>query len=83
MRKKSAPLRKQVERLEKNIHQWQEQLAQVEVLLSDSDIYQAQRKAELSTQLKLQASLKENIEENEMLWLELAEQIEDIMSSID
>jgi len=81
LRKKSGPLRKESDKLEKKITQWQNELEQVEALLSDSDIYQAERKKELTTQLKLQASLKENIEENEMLWLEIAEKIEEIMSS--
>ena len=81
LRKKSAPLRKESEKLEKKIHQWQAELEQVETILSDSDIYQNERKNELTTQLKLQASLKDSIEESEMLWLELAEEIETIMSS--
>ncbi|RHW77948.1 ATP-binding cassette domain-containing protein [Colwellia sp. RSH04] len=81
LRKKAAPLKKQSDKLEKAIHQYQEQLQQVESILSDSDIYQTERKAELTDKLKEQASLKENIEENEMLWLELAEQIEEIMSA--
>lgn len=82
LRKKSAPLRKKSDKLEQEIQQWQTELAQVEALLSDSDIYQAERKNELTIQLKLQASLKDNIEEHEMLWLELTEQIEEIMTSI-
>lgn len=82
LRKKSAPFRKKSDKLEQEIQQWQTELAQVEALLSDSDIYQAERKNELTTKLKLQASLKDNIEEHEMLWLELAEQIEEIMTSI-
>jgi ATP-binding cassette subfamily F protein 3 len=81
LRKKSGPLRKEADKLEKKIQQWQAELAQVEALLSDSDLYQAERKNELTTQLKLQASLKDKVEENEMLWLELAEQIEEIMAS--
>jgi len=81
LRKKSAPLRKESEKTEKRIHQWQTELEQVEALLSDSDIYQAERKNELTTQLKLQASLKDSIEESEMHWLEIAEQIEEIMAS--
>ena len=81
LRKKSAPLRKESEKLEKKINQWQIELQKVEALLSDSDIYQAERKSELTIQLKLQASLKDNIEESEMLWLEVAEKIEEIMSS--
>jgi len=81
LRKKAAPLKKQSDKLEKDIHQWQEQLQKVEAILSESDIYQAERKAELTDKLKEQASLKEKIEENEMIWLELAEQIEEIMSA--
>jgi len=83
LRKVSAPLRKEADQLEKRIQQWQQELSEVEASLSDSDIYQAERKTELTKQLKRQASLKSNIEENEMLWLELAEKIEDIMSIID
>ena len=80
LRKKSAPLRKESEKIEKKIHQWQAELVQVDALLSDSDIYQAERKNELTTQLKLQASLKDKIEESEMLWLEIAQQIEEIIA---
>ena len=79
LRKKSAPLRKEADKLEKKIHQWQEELSKVDALLSDSDIYQAERKVELTGLLKTQANLKNDIEENEMLWLELAEQIEEMM----
>jgi ATP-binding cassette subfamily F protein 3 len=81
LRKKSAPLRKEADKLEKKINQWQAELTQVEALLSDSDIYQAERKSELTIQLKLQANLKGKVEENEMLWLELAEEIENIQAS--
>ncbi len=83
LRKKSAPLRKKADQLEKKINQWQTELANVEALLSDSDIYQSDRKNDLTEQLKLQGSLKDKLEENEMLWLELAEQIEDIMASLN
>ncbi len=81
LRKKSAPLRKQADKLEKKLHLWQEELSKAEALLSDSDIYQDERKAELTELLKNQASLKSNIEDNELDWLELAEQIEEIMSA--
>ena len=83
LRKKSAPLRKEADKLEKKVHLWQEELTKVEALLSDSDIYQAERKTELTDLLKKQANLKNDIEENEMLWLELAEQIEEMMSVND
>jgi len=81
LRKKSAPLRKEADKLEKKVHQWQEELTKVEAFLSDSDIYQAEHKTELTNLLKKQAKLTSDIEENEMLWLELAEQIEEMMST--
>ncbi len=80
LRQKAAPLKKQADKLEKSIQAWQAELAQVEEILSDSEIYQSEHKAKLTEQLKRQAELKENIEENEMLWLELAEEIEQIMT---
>lgn len=80
LRQKAAPLKKQADKLEKSIQAWQAELAKVEEILSDSEIYQSEHKAKLTEQLKRQAELKENIEENEMLWLELAEEIEQIMT---
>jgi ATP-binding cassette subfamily F protein 3 len=80
LRKKTAPLRKKVEHLEKHIQQWQETLSLVEKQLSDSDIYLSERKSELTDLLKQQAKLKTDIEDNEMEWLALAEEIEEMMS---
>jgi len=79
LRKKTAPLRKEADKLEKKIAQWQIELTRVDELLSDSDIYQSDRKTELTEQLKKQGSLKDKLEEYEMLWLELAEQIEEMI----
>ncbi|MBU2869148.1 ATP-binding cassette domain-containing protein [Colwellia sp. E2M01] len=80
LRKKAAPLRKEADKLEKKITQWQTEMTAIETLLSDTDLYQAERKTELTDLLKKQADLKNNLEENEMVWLELAEEIEEIMS---
>ena len=80
LRKKTAPLRKKVDKLEKHIHQWQVALSEIEKQLSDSDIYLSERKSELTDLLKQQAKLKTDIEDNEMEWLALAEEIEEMMS---
>jgi len=80
LRKKTSPLRKQAEKFEKKVHQAQTELDKVEVILADSEIYQSQFKIKLTEYLKTQAKLKGEIEENEMHWLELEEQIEEIMS---
>ena len=80
LRKKAAPLRKQADKFEKEIQNWQTELASVEEILGDSDIYQAEHKVRLTELLKQQATLKTQIEENEMQWFDIEEQIEEIMS---
>ncbi len=80
LRKKTAPLRKKVSKLEQHIQQWQLALSEIEKQLSDSDIYLSERKSELTDLLKQQAKLKTDIEDNEMEWLTLSEEIEEMMS---
>ena len=80
LRKQTAPLRKQAQKLEQQIHAWQNELSRIEATLSDNDIYQAEHKHKLTGLLKQQASLKNNIEETEMHWLDIEEQIENIMT---
>lgn len=83
LRKQTAPLRKKAQKHEQQIHTWQTELVEVEQTLSDSDIYQAERKKQLTELLKRQAKLKSDIEEVEVHWLEIEEQIETIMSGAD
>ncbi|GLX78930.1 ABC transporter ATP-binding protein [Thalassotalea insulae] len=80
LRKKAAPLKKQAQQYERKVTQWQQELDQVEQVLADTEIYQEQHKSRLSELLKQQAKLKQKISENETHWLELEEQIEEIMS---
>ena len=80
LRKKASPLRKQADKFEKLVQKGQDELSTVEAQLADSDIYQAEHKVQLTTLLKQQAKLKQDIEEHEMQWLDLEEQIEAIMS---
>jgi len=80
LRKVTAPLRKKAQQYENKVHQWQQELAEVEVILGDSDIYQSEHKVRLTELLKQQAKLRQYIEENEMHWLELEEQIEEMMN---
>jgi len=80
LRKLAAPLKKQAQQFENKIHQWQQALDEVEATLGNSDIYQAENKSRLSELMKQQGKLKQDIEENEIHWLELEEKIEEIMS---
>ncbi|SEL56856.1 ATP-binding cassette, subfamily F, member 3 [Colwellia chukchiensis] len=80
LRKKASPLRKQADKFEKLVQQCQDELTDVEAKLADSDIYQAEHKTKLTELLKRQAKLKQDLEVNEIQWLDLEEQIEAIMS---
>lgn len=80
LRKKAAPLKKQADKYEKKVNQYQTELNEIESVLADPDIYQAEHKARLSELIKKQANLKSEVEKNEMLWLDLEEQIEAVMS---
>ncbi|MGB1262119.1 MAG: ATP-binding cassette domain-containing protein [Cognaticolwellia sp.] len=80
LRKKASPLRKQADKFEKLVQKGQNELSEVEAKLADSDIYQAENKAELTVLLKRQVILKQDLDEHEMQWLDLEEQIEEIMS---
>lgn len=80
LRKKAAPLKKQADKYEKKVNQYQTELNEIESVLANPDIYQAEHKARLSELIKKQANLKSEVEKNEMLWLDLEEQIEAVMS---
>ncbi len=80
LRKKASPLRKQADKFEKLVQSHQDELTEVEAKLADSDIYQAEHKAKLTDLLKRQAKIKQDLEAHEMQWLDLEEQIEEIMS---
>ncbi|ARD44746.1 ATP-binding cassette domain-containing protein [Colwellia sp. PAMC 21821] len=80
LRKKASPLRKQADKFEKLVQQNQDELTDVEANLADTEVYQAEHKAKLTELLKRQAQLTQALEANEMQWLDLEEQIEEIMS---
>jgi ATP-binding cassette subfamily F protein 3 len=80
LRKKASPLKKQADKFEKLVQKDQKELSKIEAALADSEIYQAEHKSRLTELIKLQAKLKQDIEEHEMQWLDLEEQIEEIMS---
>jgi ATP-binding cassette subfamily F protein 3 len=80
LRKKASPLRKQADKFEKLVQKNQDELTEVEAKLADSDIYQAEHKAKLTELLKCQAKLTQDLAANEIQWLDLEEQIEEIMS---
>ena len=54
----------------------QSELANIEETMGDSGLYDASRKDELNTLIQQQAKLKTELEEIEMEWMDLTEQLE-------
>ncbi|MCY0964952.1 ATP-binding cassette domain-containing protein [Parathalassolituus penaei] len=75
-RQRLAPLRKQLEKAEKRMEKLQSQLATVEEQLGDTALYDAARKADLQKLLTEQAKLKGELEEVEMEWMSISEELE-------
>ncbi|MFC3681939.1 ATP-binding cassette domain-containing protein [Bacterioplanoides pacificum] len=76
-RQRLAPLRKKQQTAEKQMEKLQTQLAGIEEKMSDTDLYSDARKDELQQLLTQQGDLKSQLEEIEMEWMELTEQLEE------
>ena len=76
MRTQTQPLRKKIAQYEQQMEKLSTTLATVEARLSESELYDQSRKAELTECLQLQAKLKGEQEEVEMSWLDAQEQLE-------
>lgn len=75
-RKLTAPIRKKIATLEAKLDEYSSQLQQHEHLLSDPTLYQAENKDKLTELLREQSSAKTSLEEVEIEWMELQEQLE-------
>lgn len=77
LRELLRPLKKQVDKLEKQTEQLGVQLAAIETALADAELYtDSQRKDELQQLLKDQGRLEQELEALEMQWLESSEELE-------
>jgi ATP-binding cassette subfamily F protein 3 len=70
------PLVKEVERLEKQMGQWQADKAALDARLADSDLYAHDNRDELARLLKEQADLARKIESAEERWLAVQAELE-------
>jgi len=82
-RKQTAPLRKSLQKLENKIDSLSETLAEAEQQLSDTSLYQDENKAKLNQVLALQASSKSELEEVEMEWMDIQEQLEQMQLDLE
>jgi ATP-binding cassette subfamily F protein 3 len=75
-RKRLAPLRKELNKLESRMEKLQGLLEKCEEQLADTSLYEADRKADLQNLLQQQGDAKSELEEVEMEWMELSEEME-------
>ncbi|MGG2142763.1 ABC transporter ATP-binding protein [Symbiopectobacterium sp. RP] len=80
LRTQTQPLRKKITQYEQQMEKLSDALAKVEARLSDSELYDQSRKAELTECLQQQAKLKSEQEEAEMAWLDAQEQLEQMLN---
>ncbi|PST93062.1 ABC transporter ATP-binding protein [Photobacterium sp. NCIMB 13483] len=82
-RKQTAPIRKEITKLEKQMDKLNAIITAAETALSDSTIYEPENKAQMNEQLKLQGDAKSDLEDIEVAWMELQEQLEEMESQLN
>ena len=75
-RKLLSPLKKKLTKTEADMTSHQEQLALLEEVLADSALYQSENKAKLKDVLDQQTGYKQALDNAELIWFELSEEIE-------
>ncbi|HDS1212412.1 ABC transporter ATP-binding protein [Shewanella algae] len=78
LRQKLSPLKKRQAKLEAEQSQATDRLAELENLLADTSLYEAEQKSRLTEILAERTQLSQALEESEMNWLELQEEIDTI-----
>ncbi|MGO2418793.1 MAG: ABC transporter ATP-binding protein [Vibrio casei] len=78
LRKQTAPIRKKLTQLEAKMDTLGTELADAEQQLSDVSLYQDENKAKLTEVLAIQASRKSQLEDVEMEWMALQEELESL-----
>jgi ATP-binding cassette subfamily F protein 3 len=76
LRQRVSPLKKQQIKLETQQQKINKRLAELEIELADGDLYEAENKAKMTKVLNERTTLTQTMDESEMDWLEIQEQIE-------
>lgn len=80
-RKRLAPLKNTVDKLEKQMSKAQAELGEIEAQLADTDLYASARKDDLKALLARQAACRQQIDQLEEQWLEASEELENHSAS--
>lgn len=78
-RQQAAPLKKKLTQLENTLEKLTQQLEKLEERLASPEIYEAENKAKLTDTLAKQVETKKQLEQVEGEWLEIQEQLEEIL----
>jgi ATP-binding cassette subfamily F protein 3 len=76
LRQKVSPLKKQQIKLETQQQKINNRLAELEIELADGSLYEAENKAKMTHVLNERTALTQTMDESEMQWLDIQEQIE-------
>ncbi|WP_424406922.1 ABC transporter ATP-binding protein [Pasteurella sp. PK-2025] len=76
LRQQTAPLRKKLQQCETQMEALSQQLAHIEHQLGDSELYLAENKDKMTALLSEQVKIKKQLEEVEMTWLSVQEDLE-------
>lgn len=82
LRQKLSPMKKIQTKLEKEQQKASDRLQELEDMLADTSLYEADNKPKLTQVLNERTKLTQGLEESEMEWLEVQEQIEEIEQSV-
>ena len=82
LRQKLSPMKKIQTKLEKEQQKASERLSELEEMLADASLYDADNKPKLTQVLNERTKHTQGLEESEMEWLEVQEQIEEIEQSV-
>ncbi|WP_394130417.1 ABC transporter ATP-binding protein [Shewanella maritima] len=83
LRQKLSPFRKRQAKLETEQQKWSSRLAELENLLADTSLYDAENKTTLKQVLDERTQLTQSMEESEMDWLTIQEEIEQIEQAME
>ena len=82
-RELSRPIRKNIEKIETEVSKIQPRLTEIEILLGNSELYEANRKNDLLKLMDEQGVLKGKLEQYEEKMLGLMMELEELESSFD
>lgn len=83
IRKQLQPLKKAMEKAEEAMHKVEKRIAENDALLADPEIYEAAAKDSLKKVLAEQGELKLQLEDIEVEWFSLNEQLEEAISAFN